>query len=43
MPMSLSAEIVGDLYPRTAVRLKSLLQGKGDIAKWTPGARIEEV
>ena len=25
MPMSLSADIVGDLYPRTAARLKSLL------------------
>jgi hypothetical protein len=32
-----------DLYPTAAAGLTSLLQGQGDIAKWTPAARIEEV
>ena len=43
MPKSLSAPIVVDLYPTAAVGLTSLLQGKGDVAKCTPAARIEEV
>jgi hypothetical protein len=42
---SLSAPIVVDLYPTAAVGLTSLLQAcfKGDVAKCTPAARIEEV
>ena len=43
MPKSLPAWIVVDLYPRTSVGLVTLLQGQGDIAKWTPAACIEEV
>ena len=43
MPKGLSAPIVVDLYPSTAVGLASLLQGEGDVAKWAPAARIKEV
>jgi hypothetical protein len=43
VPKSLSAPIVVDLYPSTAVGLVSLLQRKGDVAKGTPAARIKEV
>lgn len=43
MPKGSSARIVIDLYPHTVVRLASLLQRKGDIAKLSPTARIEEL
>jgi hypothetical protein len=43
VPKSLSASIVVDLYPTAAVGLVALLQGKGDVTKFTPAARIEEV
>ena len=43
MPKSLSAPIVVELYPTTAIGLVVLLQGEGDVAKFTPAARIEEV
>jgi len=43
VPKGLSAPIVVDLYPSTAVGLASLLQGEGDVAKCTPAARIKEV
>jgi hypothetical protein len=38
-----SARIVVDLYPYTIVRLAGLLQRKGDVAKLSPIARIEQV
>ena len=43
MPKGSSAGIVIDLYPRTVVRLASLLQRQGDIAKLSPTARIKEL
>ena len=43
MPKSVSAPIVVGLYPTAAVRLVALPQGQGDVAKFTPAARIEEV
>jgi hypothetical protein len=43
VPKSLSARIVVDLYPSATVRPAGLLQGEGDVAKWTPAAGIEEV
>jgi hypothetical protein len=43
VPKSLSASIIVDLHPTAAVGLVALLQGKGDVTKFTPAARIEEV
>jgi hypothetical protein len=43
VPKSLSARIIVDLYPRASFGPASLLQGQGDVAKWTPAAGIEQV
>jgi hypothetical protein len=43
VPKGLSARIVVDPCPRTSVGPLGLLQGQGDVAKWTPAAGIEEV
>ena len=43
MPKSVSAPIIVGLYPTAAVGLVALLQGKRDVAKVTPAARIEQV
>jgi hypothetical protein len=41
VPKSLSARIIVDLYPRASFGPASLLQGQGDVAKWTPAACID--
>jgi hypothetical protein len=43
VPKSLSARIVVNLHPRTLLGLVGLLQRQGDVAKWTPAARIEQM
>jgi hypothetical protein len=43
VPKRLSARIVVDFYPHTVVRSTSLFQRKGNVAKLSPIARIEEV
>jgi hypothetical protein len=43
VPKSLSARIVVNLHPRTLLGLVGLLQRQGDVAKWTPAARIEQI
>ena len=43
MAKSLSTGIVVNLYPRSSFGLASLLQSQGDVAKWTPVTRIEEM
>jgi hypothetical protein len=43
MAKSLSTGIVVDPYPCSSFGLASLLQSQGDVAKWTPVTRIEEV
>jgi hypothetical protein len=43
VPKGSSARIVFDLDPGASIGLAGLLQGKGDIAEWTPATGIEKV
>ena len=43
MPKSLPASIVIDLYPTATVGPVALLQGQGDVAKFTPATRVEQI
>ena len=43
MPKSLPASIVIDLNPTATVGPVALLQGQGNIAKFSPAARVEQM